>query len=95
MKLGKGSCHGTFGELVQGIIGERPFLITLPIPSLRSEAIFIPDPAISEIRVVNGQLMERFGVLPQCHQDKFQKINKCYFPYTTRSLCWWIKTNRF
>jgi hypothetical protein len=31
----------------------------------------------------------------QCHQDKFQKINKCYFPYTTRSLCWWIKTNRF
>ena len=64
MKLGKGSCHGTFGELVQGIIGERPFLITLPIPSLRSEAIFIPDPAISEIRVVNGQLMERFGVLP-------------------------------
>jgi uncharacterized protein involved in propanediol utilization len=71
MKLGKGSCHGTFGELVQGIIGERPFLITLPIPSLRSEAIFIPDPAISEIRVVDSKikamragnlLLQQFGV---------------------------------
>lgn len=50
IKIGKGSCNGTFGELVQGIIGERPFLITLPIPSLRSHAVFFPDPAISEIR---------------------------------------------
>lgn len=50
MKLGKGSCHGTFGELVQGIFGDRPFLITLPIPSLRSEASFIPEPAFSGIR---------------------------------------------
>jgi uncharacterized protein involved in propanediol utilization len=55
MKLGKGSCQGTFGELVQGIIDDRPFLITLPIPSLRSEIKFIPDPAISEIRVVDSK----------------------------------------
>lgn len=47
---GRGSCNGTFGELVQGIIGERPFLITLPITNLRSHAVFFPDPAISEIR---------------------------------------------
>jgi L-threonine kinase len=56
MKLGKGSCNGTLGELVQGIIGKRPFLITLPTPSLRSEAIFIPDPAVSEIRVVDSKV---------------------------------------
>ncbi|MFP5115278.1 GHMP family kinase ATP-binding protein [Bacillaceae bacterium C204] len=71
MKLGKGSCHGTFGELVQGIIGERPFLITLPIPTLRSEATFIPDPGISKIRVVDSKrkamragemLLQLFGI---------------------------------
>jgi uncharacterized protein involved in propanediol utilization len=50
MKIGKGNCNGTFGELVQGIIGERPFLITFPIPSLWSHATFFPDPTISEIR---------------------------------------------
>ncbi|MEH7503195.1 kinase [Neobacillus drentensis] len=55
MKLGKGSCHGTFGELVQGVIGDRPFLITLPIPSLRSEASFTPDPSISKIRVADSK----------------------------------------
>jgi uncharacterized protein involved in propanediol utilization len=71
MKPGRGSCNGTFGELVQGIIGERPFLITLPIPSLRSEAVFIPDPAISDIRVEGSKvkamragkmLLELFGI---------------------------------
>ncbi|MED4226526.1 kinase [Neobacillus cucumis] len=56
MKLGKGSCNGTFGELVQGIIEERPFLITLPIPSLRSEARFVPEPAVSGIRVVDTKI---------------------------------------
>lgn len=56
MKLGKGSCNGTFGELVQGIIAERPFLITLPIPSLRSEATFVPEPAVSGIRVVDSKM---------------------------------------
>ncbi|MCQ6279459.1 kinase [Bacillus sp. EB600] len=56
MKIGKGSCNGTFGELVQGIIGERPFLITLPIPSLRSEAIFIPDPTALEIKAVDSKV---------------------------------------
>jgi uncharacterized protein involved in propanediol utilization len=49
MRVGKGSCNGTFGELVQGVLGERPFLITLPIPTLRSEAVFIPNITDSEI----------------------------------------------
>lgn len=56
MKLGKGSCNGTFGELVQGTIGKRPFLITLPIPCLRSDAIFIPDPTVSEITGVDSKV---------------------------------------
>ncbi|NMD69699.1 kinase [Bacillus sp. DNRA2] len=43
MKIGKGSCNGTFGELVQGVLDERPFLVTLPIPALKSEAKFIPN----------------------------------------------------
>jgi L-threonine kinase len=71
MKIGRGSCNGTFGELVQGIIGDRPFLITLPIPSLCSHAVFFPDPAISEIRGADSKvkaikagrlLLQWFGV---------------------------------
>ncbi|MFY0758405.1 kinase [Metabacillus dongyingensis] len=42
MQVGRGRCNGTFGELVQGVLCERPFLITLPIPILRSNAVFIP-----------------------------------------------------
>ncbi|MDQ6598665.1 GHMP family kinase ATP-binding protein [Bacillus salipaludis] len=49
MRIGKGSCHGTFGELVQGIIDEKHFLITFPIPNLKSEAVFIPNPRASEM----------------------------------------------
>jgi L-threonine kinase len=56
MKLGKGCCHGTFGELVQGRMGDHYFLITLPIPSLRSEASFIPEPAVSGLRVTDCKL---------------------------------------
>ncbi|MBT2698511.1 kinase [Bacillus sp. ISL-40] len=56
MKLGKGSCNGTFGELVQGIIGDRRYLITLPISSLRSEARFIPDPIVKGIRVADSKV---------------------------------------
>jgi L-threonine kinase len=55
MKNGIGSCNGTFGELVQGCMGKRPFLITLPIPSLRSEAAFFPDSSVSGIRVANAK----------------------------------------
>src|SRR4051794_13685966 len=70
-KLGKGSCNGTFGELVQGIMGDRPYLITLPISSLRSEARYIPDPTVNGIRVVDSKvkaqragewLVQLFGV---------------------------------
>ncbi|MDQ0216912.1 hypothetical protein J2S21_000001, partial [Peribacillus cavernae] len=28
LRVGKGSCNGTFGELVQGVLGERPFCAT-------------------------------------------------------------------
>lgn len=51
MRIGKGSCHGTFGELVQGIIDEKHFLITFPIPNLKSEAVFTPNPRASEMTV--------------------------------------------
>lgn len=43
MKVGTGSCFGTFGELAQGVHLGRPFLITLPIPDLQSRAVFIPQ----------------------------------------------------
>ncbi len=49
MKCGMGSCNGTFGELIQGVLNQRPFLITLPTPNLRSEAIFTPDDSTNEI----------------------------------------------
>lgn len=49
MKIGKGSCNGTFGELVQGVLFERPFLVTLPINDLISEATFIPNQDSSEV----------------------------------------------
>jgi L-threonine kinase len=78
MKPGKGSCNGTFGELVQGVIAERPFLITLPIPSLRSEAVFIPNPDESKIDVMNSKikaaragelLLQQFGVIGGGHLE--------------------------
>jgi L-threonine kinase len=49
LRIGNGTCNGTFGELVQGILYQQPFLITLPIPVLRSEAVFIPDATKDEI----------------------------------------------
>ncbi|WP_318505947.1 kinase [Bacillus sp. T3] len=49
MKIGKGICYGTFGELVQGVLDKSPFLITLPIPSLKSEATFFPNFSSTEI----------------------------------------------
>jgi uncharacterized protein involved in propanediol utilization len=54
MRVGKGSCNGTFGELVQGVYGERPFLITLPIPALKSRAVFVPDLNSSEVTGVHA-----------------------------------------
>ncbi|MBO1511399.1 GHMP family kinase ATP-binding protein [Metabacillus bambusae] len=44
MQIGYGTCNGTFGELAQGVINQQPFLITLPVPLLKSKATFIPDP---------------------------------------------------
>lgn len=49
MRIGTGSCKGTFGELVQGVYKGRPFLITFPIQPLQSEAIFVPHAESSEI----------------------------------------------
>lgn len=71
MRIGKGSCHGTFGELLQGIIDEKPILITFPIPQLKSEAVFIPNPAAPEMTVADlkvkalkaGELLtQQFGL---------------------------------
>lgn len=49
MRIGVGSCQGTFGELVQGAIQERPFLITLPVASLRSTATFVPCQSLDKL----------------------------------------------
>jgi L-threonine kinase len=72
MKRGTGNCNGTFGELVQGVINQQSFLITLPVPSLKSEAVFIPDDKAKEIvallpeyrKAVQAcqKLSERFGL---------------------------------
>ncbi|WP_147533599.1 kinase [Bacillus marasmi] len=56
MIIGKGSCNGTFGELVQGVLGERPFLVTLPINDLKSEATFVPNPDTLEIVGPTGKI---------------------------------------
>ncbi|PLR80394.1 hypothetical protein CVD25_21985 [Bacillus canaveralius] len=72
MRLGKGNCNGTFGELVQGKIGERPFLITLPIPSLRSEAIFIPDPTGSEITGLHSNVKAKEACQKLCQKFGLQ-----------------------
>lgn len=71
MRIGMGSCMGTFGELVQGVYTERPFLITLPIPTLQSKAIFVPHTDSSEIigarshrKAIEGckKLLEQFEI---------------------------------
>lgn len=43
MKAGFGNCNGTFGELVQGVIEDRPLLISFPIPIFNSKAMYIND----------------------------------------------------
>lgn len=52
MKIGVGTCYGTFGELIQGIIGDIPFLISLPI-NVRSTAIFLPSRKSEKIHIVS------------------------------------------
>jgi L-threonine kinase len=54
MPIGKGSCNGTFGELLQGVLNDRPFLVTLPIPNLQSNAVFVPYP--TEDRIIGSPL---------------------------------------
>lgn len=49
MKMGKGTCNGTFGELVQGVLDSRPFLVTMPINQLKSVATFLPSPQSTRI----------------------------------------------
>ena len=59
MEIGIGYCHGTFGELVQGVINERdPFLIPLPI-NLYSKAIFFPQRPNREILVYDQNYKAR------------------------------------
>ncbi|WP_129726402.1 kinase [Ectobacillus funiculus] len=61
MKIGSGSCSGTFGELVQGVIEERPFLITLPVKELKSSALFVPDRNATDIVTVWGRQKARMA----------------------------------
>ncbi|MFP3123255.1 kinase [Ectobacillus funiculus] len=61
MKIGSGSCSGTFGELVQGVIEERPFLITLPVKELKSSALFVPDQNAIDIVTVRGRQKARMA----------------------------------
>lgn len=71
MKVGRGSCSGTFGELVQGIIDEHPFLITLPVRDLKSNALFVPErgavdivtvPARQKAKIACEKLLGTFGI---------------------------------
>lgn len=50
VKHGYGSAFGTFGELLQGVVRERDFLVTLPI-SLYSHATYTYDPAADHVTV--------------------------------------------
>ncbi|OIJ14389.1 hypothetical protein BKP37_08565 [Anaerobacillus alkalilacustris] len=70
MKIGTGYCHGTFGELVQGIINENdPFLIPLPI-QLYSKAVFLPRTNVKEIEANNNKCKARKAC--QLLLDKYQ-----------------------
>ncbi|OIJ19287.1 hypothetical protein BKP45_14125 [Anaerobacillus alkalidiazotrophicus] len=61
MKIGIGYCHGTFGELVQGIINEKdPFLIPLPI-QLYSKAVFLPRYNVKEIEANKNKCKASFA----------------------------------
>jgi uncharacterized protein involved in propanediol utilization len=52
MKIGVGTCFGTFGELIQGVVNNKPFLISLPI-NLKSTAFFIPNKKSKEITTLS------------------------------------------
>ena len=53
MKLGVGKCNGTFGELIQGVIGDSPFLVSLPI-EVKSTALFLPNPKTEKISIMSS-----------------------------------------
>jgi uncharacterized protein involved in propanediol utilization len=53
--VGWGSCNGSFGELLQGVLPrpEAEFLVTLPI-TRTSRAEFVNDPSLDAVEVVPG-----------------------------------------
>ncbi|MBM7603005.1 L-threonine kinase [Metabacillus crassostreae] len=57
MKVGYGDCNGTFGELVQGILENKPFLLTFPISELKTKAVFIPQ--FSENKIIGHELFSK------------------------------------
>lgn len=57
MKIGYGDCCGTFGELVQGIIKQKPFLLTFPITELKTKAVFIPQ--FNESKIIGHELFSK------------------------------------
>jgi len=57
MKVGYGDCNGTFGELVQGKIENKPFLLTFPISELKTKAVFIPQ--FSENKIIGHELFSK------------------------------------
>lgn len=73
IKSGSGRCHGTFGELLQGVLPdhERHFLVTLPIthrsyahftPLLKSEQVYVfPSHKEKALRFTQ-QLLHRYGL---------------------------------
>ncbi|MER5647614.1 hypothetical protein [Streptosporangium sp. NPDC002524] len=70
--VGRGRAPGTFGELLQGILGPgTDFLVTFPV-DLYVEAVFEPDPQLDQVivspphknkaRRLATRILERYGV---------------------------------
>jgi uncharacterized protein involved in propanediol utilization len=67
----KGSCNGSFGELIQGVLGNDPFLISLSI-SLSSTARYIPTTQSEKMTIISNQDKSKTQRACELYLEHFQ-----------------------
>jgi uncharacterized protein involved in propanediol utilization len=71
MSTSIGSCNGSFGELIQGVLGDTPFLISLPI-SMSSTAIYFPTTRSEKLLILSTQDKSKTHRACELYLDHFQ-----------------------
>jgi uncharacterized protein involved in propanediol utilization len=70
MSTSIGSCNGSFGELIQGVMGNDPFLISLPI-SMSSTASYFPTQS-KKLTIISPQDKSKTQQACELYLEHFQ-----------------------